>query len=277
MTAIASLSTADPWTRPLPNKVPEVAIGFWVLCILSAAGGSAAADFASVELGRGVGLGMPATTAITGLAVASVLIWQLALGRCVTGCYWLAATMVAALGALLSDYLVDDVGLPSWAVGGASGAAIALALFGWHVVEHPGSVHAAHTRRGEAWYWVVVLNACLFGTTIADLASGGPFLGHAEAGLAYGAVLVAAVLTHLGSGLSAAPFWVAFVLARPTGVSWGDALAGTPGPGGPGRPPVVTIAVLLATALVTVGVLTARARRSAQSGAGQVEIPTVGP
>jgi uncharacterized membrane-anchored protein len=276
-TVIASLTTRNPWTQPLPSKVPAVSTTFWSLSILASAAGSCAADLLTADLGMGVGVGMSATVAITGLVAASVLIWQLALGRCVPGCYWLAVVVVAALGTLVSTDLTDNLGLSRWVASGVLCASVVAALTGWHVGEHPATVHEVHTRRGEAWYWFVVLSACSFGTSIGDLGSGKPGPGPVRAAVVFGGVLAAIAIAYLGLGLSAVTAsWAAFLVARPVGSSWGDALSGTSGVA-PGRQPNLTGAVFAVAVLVMVALLALGSRRSGQSGLGQVDLPRVGP
>ncbi|MEO7350695.1 MAG: hypothetical protein ABIR34_12145, partial [Marmoricola sp.] len=169
-TVIAWLTNGSPWTRQLANKVPEVSATFWLLTILSTTLGATVADFLSANLGPG--LGMSATTANVSLVVAGTLIFQLSTGRYVPGLYWLAVVLVSVLGTLLSDDLVDNLGLSLWVVSAVFGVLLAVAFAGWHRSEHTLSVHAVLTRRREAWHWCAVLCAFSLGTAISDLISG---------------------------------------------------------------------------------------------------------
>lgn len=255
-TVIASLTNGSPWTRPLTDKVPEVSATFWLLTILATTLGATVADFLSTNLGRGLGLGMSATTANVSLVVAGTLILQLSTGRCVPGLYWLAAVPVSALGTLLSDDLVDGAGVSLWVVSAVFGALLAVVFAGWHHSEHTLSVHAVRTRRGEAWYWCAVLCAFSLGTAISDLVSANLVHGYATAVL--GAALGVITLAHHRLRLTAvAAFWAAYVVARACADSVGDLLSATPRDGGLGlgtnATSVTVLGILIVFGLGTVG------------------------
>ena len=149
-TVIVSLSNGHPWTRSLQHKVPDVSLPFWVLTILSAIVGATVADLLSASLGLSLGLGMSATTAIMGLIAATSLLWQLSTGHYLSGSYWLAVVSVSVLGTLISDDLVDNLGLGRWVATGVFCASLFAAFVGWYCTEHTVSMHAVRTRRGEA-------------------------------------------------------------------------------------------------------------------------------
>jgi uncharacterized membrane-anchored protein len=279
-TVIASLTNGSPWTRLLSNKVPEVSLSFWVLTLLSTAVGAAAADLLSAHLGSGLGLGMSATTAITSLAVAGALIWQLSLGRYFPRSYWLAVVLVAILSTLISDELVYNMGMSPWTPTVVFGAALAVAFTARNGSEHPVWVHSVLTRRREAWYWFVVLCAFSLGTLVGDLVSEKLPLGYATAGFVFAGVLAVITLAHHGFGLNAVvTFWAAYVMTRSVGDSLGGFMSATPRDGDLVLGANATSAVFLAAVLVLIGLVTVEAHRSApkQSGAGQDSSPTVKP
>jgi uncharacterized membrane-anchored protein len=279
-TVIASLSNGHPWTRSLRHKVPDVSLPFWVLTILSAIVGATVADLLSAGLGLSLGLGMSATTAIMGLVAATSLLWQLSTGHYLSGSYWLAVVSVSVLGTLVSDDLVDNLGLARWAATGVFCATLLAAFLGWYCTEHTVSMHAVRTRRGEVWHWLVVVSAFSLGASVGDLVSGTLTWGYAVAGLAFGAVLAMIACAHHWMRLNAvASFWAAYVVTRSVGSSVGDFLTATPGNGGLGLGTNATSAVFLLAILVTFGFSSQKARRAGrkQSGAGQVSGPTVTP
>lgn len=303
-TVIASLTNGNPWTRPLSGKVPEASLPFWVLTTLATTVGATGGDFLSANLGLGLGLGMSATTAIMSLVVAGTLIWQLSTARYVPGLYWCAVVLVSVLGTLVSDDLVDNLGVSLWAATAIFGALLAAVLTSWLGSAHTVSVHAVLTRRREACYWCAVLCAFSLGTAMGDLISGRLGLGHATAVLVLGGAMAMITLAHRSFRLNAvAAFWAAYVVACPFGDSIGDLLTAAPSSGGLGLSTDATSSAVLVVMLVVVGLSTAGAHRSAarvttlrpdppippsgpspgagrspsQSGAGQVRSPTVLP
>jgi uncharacterized membrane-anchored protein len=260
-TVIASLTNGSPWTRSLPSKVPEVSLAFWTLTILCTTAGATAADVLSANLGLGLGLGMSATTAIAGLVVAGSLMWQLSAARYVPASYWLTAFLVIVFATLVSDDLIDNLGVSIWAATGIFCAALALAFTGWCRSESSVSVPNVRTRRGEAWYWFAALSAFSMGSSVEDLLSERLGLGYAPAGLFFAFVMGVIVMARVGLRLHVVvAFWTAYVLARPLGGAIGDLLTAAPAHGG-GRG-ASALGVSLAAVILIAGLLGAGAHHS---------------
>jgi uncharacterized membrane-anchored protein len=125
----------------------------------------------------------------------------------------------------MSDYMDRTLGL-----GYAKGASILLTcllvvLAAWRFSEKTLSVSNIHTTKAELFYWVAILFSNTLGTALGDFLaddSGLGFLGGAALiGGLIALVALASYVTHLNRIML---FWVAFVLTRPFGATFGDLL-----------------------------------------------------
>ncbi len=279
-TIIASLDLDHPWTRPVRSKVPELSTQFWILTLLSTTVGAITAELVSADLGSGLGVGMSATTAITSLLVVISLLWQVSTAHYLPVSYWLTVISLSVLGTLSSDDLVDRLGLGPWGATGLFCVALAAAFASWYGTERTVSIHTVRTRRRELWHWLVVLCAFSLGASIDDVVSERVGLGFAAAGLVFVAALAVTAFAYVRLGLPGlVAFWTAYVLAAPTGAALGNFLTASPEAGGLGLEINVTSGVFLmaVVALLGLGARRSRRRGGRQSGAGQVDGPTVGP
>jgi uncharacterized membrane-anchored protein len=249
-------------------------VTYWVQTILAVTLGTTVADFLSVHLGLGpglglklgVGLGMSATIANMSLVVVGTLIVQISTGRHIPGLYWLTVVLVSVLGTLVSDDLVDSLGVSlgvsPWAATAVFGGLFGIVLIGLHRSEHTLSGRSVLSRRGEVWHWLAVFCACSLGAAMSDLISAVLMAGYATTVLVAGAVMVVTMLAPHSLRLNAvAAFWAAYVVALPLGESLGDVLTASPRDGGLGLGTIgSSLTVLLV--LVVVGLVRARHRRN---------------
>ena len=115
--AMNSLAQAPPKTAPtsrteslgrqMLNKVPEITVYFWVIKVLCTTVGETAADL----LNENLGLGLTNTTYIMGALLIVVLVFQFRARKYVPGIYWLAVVLISVVGTLVSDNLVDNLGV----------------------------------------------------------------------------------------------------------------------------------------------------------------------
>ena len=95
------------------------------------------------------------------------------------------------------------------------------------------------------------------GTAAGDLAAEGLQLGYGLSVLIFGGVIAAVTLAHYKFRLNAiAAFWIAYILTRPLGASFGDLLARPMADGGLGLGNVITSGLFLVTLLALVSYLT---------------------
>lgn len=135
----------------------------------------------------------------------------------------------------MSDYMDRTLG-----VGYAMGSFILVAilcstLLVWRLTEKSISVTDITTRRGELFYWTAILFSNTLGTALGDYLADNSGLGFAGGAMLIGGVLAVVLLAHYFTKLSPILlFWIAFVLTRPFGATFGDLLTKTREHGGLG-------------------------------------------
>jgi uncharacterized membrane-anchored protein len=247
-------------TLALLNKVPEVTLVFWIIKILATTVGETAADFLIFNLH----LGLTNTMTLMGALLAAALVAQLRTRRCVEWVYWLAVVLISIVGTLITDNLVDNLGVPLqttvWAFGGALVATFTV----WYASEKTLSIHEVTTTRREAFYWLAILFTFALGTAAGDLAAETFKLGYAHSALIFAAMIGAVMVVYYGFGTNAiAAFWVAYILTRPLGASIGDLLSQPLANGGLGWGTIVTSEAFLGAILALVVWLSLRGKRRA--------------
>jgi uncharacterized membrane-anchored protein len=253
MTAPTTSTTrAEPATRTLLNKVPEVVIWFWIIKVLCTTVGESFADWINETLG----VGLLKTSLLFTVVLAVVLVVQLRLPRYVPIAYWLTVVVLSVTGTLYTDILTDQLNVPL--VLSTTVFAVALAVvFGiWYSRERTLSIHSIVTRPREAFYWLAVLVTFALGTAAGDWIlelTGWP---PGRSVLLPAALIVAVVI---GWRLGANPvlsFWLAYILTRPLGANLGDFLALPKSEGGLGLGTAATSIIFLAAIVATVLYLT---------------------
>ncbi|GHD99856.1 membrane protein [Defluviimonas sp. 20V17] len=238
-------------TRPdrIPNRVPQVTWDFWVIKLLAVTVGETAADFLSQTLG----LGLPLTSLLMSAVLVLSLIWQFRQKAYVPMVYWTAVVLISIVGTLISDNLVDNLGFPLSFTTPVFAAALAATFIAWYAVERTLSIHAIFTFRREAFYWLAILFTFALGTSAGDQLSEGLGLGYLTAGAVYGAVIaVIAGAFYAGWMNGVLAFWLAYILTRPMGASFGDYLSQPLADGGLGLGTVGTSALFLTAIAATV-------------------------
>jgi uncharacterized membrane-anchored protein len=242
--------------RSLLNKVPEVTVIFWVIKVLATTVGETAADFLGVNLN----LGEAWTCLIAAAILAGVLVIQFRLPQYVPAVYWLAIVLISIVGTLLTDNLVDNLGVPLWVTTVVFGVALALVFALWFRVERTLSIHSIFTPRREAFYWLVVLFTFALGTSAGDLLAERLNLGYLlSLGIFAGAIALVAVAYFVFHLNAVVAFWIAYVLSRPLGASTGDLLSQSTKDGGLGLGTTTTSVLFLSLILILVVVLSVRA------------------
>jgi hypothetical protein len=95
------------WARQMLNKVPEITVYFWVIKLLCTTVGETFAD----NLNENLGLGLTNTSYIMSALLAVVLAFQFRARKYVPGIYWLAVVLISVVGTLVSDNLVENLGV----------------------------------------------------------------------------------------------------------------------------------------------------------------------
>ncbi len=232
MTAIA-LETSTT----IYNRVPRVTVDFWLIKLMAVTVGETAADFLNANLG----LGLSATSWVMSGFLITTLFLQFAQKKYVPWIYWLTVVLVSVVGTLITDNLVDNLGISPE----STTIVFSIALIGifaiWYAVEKTLSIHTIYTTRREAFYWLAILFTFALGTAAGDLAAEGLGLGYLHAGLIYGGIIGAIAFAYYVLRVNAIlAFWFAYIVTRPVGASFGDLLSQPIGNGGLGLGSVVT-------------------------------------
>ncbi|CAN5775080.1 membrane protein [soil metagenome] len=257
--------TSRPTARAVLNKVPEVTIFFWIIKILATTVGETAADLLSENLK----LGLTTTTWIVGALLVAALVFQFRAGRYVPRTYWLTVVLISVVGTLITDKLVDDVGVALRTTTIAFGIAMVATFAAWWSLEKTLSIHSINTPKREAFYWLAILFTFALGTAAGDLIAEQLSLGYWKSALMFGGLIGLVVLARFGLKANAVlTFWVAYVLTRPLGASLGDYLSQPRDAGGLGLGTVGTSALFLVAIAAVVAYLTRSKRDQVPLAAG---------
>jgi uncharacterized membrane-anchored protein len=193
-----------------------VILAFWVVKILTTAGGEATSDYLRI-LGNVKGGAVE-----VGLFLAGMVL-QFSTPRYRAFAYWFFAFAIAIFGTGISDFLHLDVGIP-YAGTTALWAAILIAVFWtWHRSEGTLSIHSITTRRREAFYWMTVFATFALGTALGDFTATSLHLGYLASGILFSVVILLPALAWWRFGLNGiAAFWMSYVVTRPLGASFAD-------------------------------------------------------
>lgn len=201
---------------PIAAKVPEVIVAFWVIKVLSTAGGEATSDFLKTYgniKGGAVEVGL----------FALALVLQFATRRYRAFAYWFFAFAIAIFGTGVSDFLHLDVGIP-YAGTTALWAVILGGIFWlWYQSEGTLSIHSITTQRRECFYWATVFATFALGTALGDFTATSLNLGYLGSGILFAVVIFLPALAWWKFRLnSIAAFWMSYIVTRPLGASFAD-------------------------------------------------------
>jgi uncharacterized membrane-anchored protein len=204
------------FAAPVASKVPEVIFLFWVVKILTTAGGEATSDYLKTYGNFGGG-----GTEVALFVLALVL--QFSSRRYRAFAYWLLAYAIAIAGTGFADFLHLDVHIPYagttilWAV------ILAAVFWTWQRSEGTLSIHSITTQRREAFYWAVVFATFALGTALGDFTATSLGMGYLASGIAFFVLILLPAVAWRGFGLnSIAAFWASYVVTRPLGASFAD-------------------------------------------------------
>ncbi len=189
--------------------------------------------------------------------LTAVLVAQFKLKKYVPGVYWSAVVLISIVGTLITDNLVENfhVTLVQSTIGFAT--ALAATFAAWYASERTLSIHTIVTRRREAFYWLTILFTFALGTAAGDLVAEQLALGYSLSAAIFAGVIGLITLAHARSKLAAVPaFWMAYILTRPLGASFGDLFSQPTSNGGLNLGTTGTSALFLTAILATVSYLT---------------------
>lgn len=234
------------------NKVPAITLAFWVIKVLATTVGETAADFLSTTLK----LGLNGTSIAMGGLLAIALVVQLRARRYVPSIYWTSVVLLSIVGTLITDNLVDNLGVSLETTTLAFASCLAATFAAWYARERTLSIHQIHTTRRELFYWLAILFTFALGTAGGDLMAEGLKLGYAPSAAIFAGAIAAVAACHYLLRLDAiAAFWIAYILTRPLGASVGDLLSQSGSNGGLNLGATATSTVFLVVILALVAFL----------------------
>ncbi len=211
------------------NRVPHILLLYWVIKIASTTLGETGADMFSMTYQMGYGT----TIALfMGLFVLFLSI-KLRMKRYEPISYWLTFTATAIAGTAISDYIDRTLGL-GYTIGTIMLVSLLLlTLWVWKVREKSINVEQITNSTSEIYYWLAFLIANTLGTAAGDFLADELGLGFASSALIITGVLIGIAVMHFYTKVSGVLlFWLAFVLTRPFGATFGDLLTKTHEHGG---------------------------------------------
>lgn len=224
------------------NKVAAVTLSFWIMKICATTLGETAGDLLSMTLDVGYAL---STLILLGAFLVS-LVLQVRSRAFHPGLYWLVILTTSTAGTTLSDYMdrTLELGYATGAMLLATTLAAVLAI--WRATEKSLSVSAIETTRAELFYWTAILVSNTLGTALGDFLADDSGLGFLGGALLIGVLIAATALAAYTTRLNRVVlFWIAFVLTRPFGATFGDLLTKPLASGGLGFGTIGSSAILL--------------------------------
>ena len=187
---------------PIAAKVPEIIFLFWVVKILTTAGGEATSDYLKTYGNFGGG-----GTEVALFVIALVL--QFATRRYRAFAYWFLAYAIAIAGTGFSDFLHLDVHIPYAGTTTLWAVILAAVFWIWQRSEGTLSIHSITTQRREAFYWAVVFATFALGTALGDFTATSLGMGYLASGIFFFVLILIPALAWWRFGLnSIAAFWM---------------------------------------------------------------------
>src|SRR5919199_690197 len=219
------------------NKIPKVNTYFWIMKLAATTLGETGGDLLSMTLG----LDYTGSAIIFFVLFLISLFAQLASRRLHPAIFWSVILTTTLTGTAVADKLArgtdEDrtLGL-GYPLATAILLGILLAVLGiWYLSERSLAVERISSLRAETFYWIAILASNTLGTAVGDFLADSESLGFLGANILITAVLGFVVIATLFTDIPRVPlFWIAFVLTRPYGATFGDVLTKSPAEGGIG-------------------------------------------
>lgn len=203
------------------NNLAKVTLVFWIMKICATTLGETAGDLLSMTLN----VGYAVSSAILLSFFLITLLLQLFSKKYNPLLYWSVILATSTAGTTISDYMDRTLGL-----GYATGSLILISLLSmvlivWKLTEKTVSVSNVNSVRGELFYWTAILVSNTLGTALGDYIADESGLGFLGGALLIGSLILLVILTYKFTKIShVILFWIAFVLTRPFGATFGDLL-----------------------------------------------------
>jgi uncharacterized membrane-anchored protein len=241
------------------NKVAEVNLYFWVMKICATTLGETAGDLLSMTLNVGYAISSIVLLALFLVALATQLLSR----SFHPALYWLVILTTSTAGTTMSDFMDRTLGL-----GYARGSLILVTclivvLVAWRVTQKSLSVSHIETTRAELFYWIAILVSNTLGTALGDYLADDSGLGFLGGAALIGALIALTAGAYYFTRIDRVMlFWIAFVLTRPFGATFGDLLTKSTDKGGLDFGTIGSSLVLVAMLVVLIVFTSARTKRA---------------
>jgi uncharacterized membrane-anchored protein len=233
------------------NKLPQITAAFWLMKITATTLGETGGDWLSMTMN----LGYLSSTLIFFALFILAFGFQLASKKHHPYIYWTVIIATSTAGTTMSDYMDRTLGL-----GYTKGAAILITILLcmlalWRFSVGTISVNDIRTRKAEVFYWITILFSNTLGTALGDFLADDSGLGFFGSWvLITGVLAVILLLTYFTKISRVLLFWIAFILTRPFGATFGDVLTKTHDKGGLDFGRGYSSLILLAILIITIQV-----------------------
>jgi uncharacterized membrane-anchored protein len=228
------------------NKLPAITAAFWIMKIAATTLGETGGDWLSMTMN----VGYLTSTLVFFTLFAVALTAQLLSKKHHSYLYWTVIIATSTAGTTMSDYMDRTLQL-----GYAKGALILVTILlcllaAWRFSVGNVTVDNIRTRKAELFYWLTILLSNTLGTALGDFLADDSGLGFLGSWFLItsilGAILAATYFTKISKILL---FWIAFILTRPFGATFGDLLTKTHEKGGldlgTGRSSIILLGILI--------------------------------
>jgi uncharacterized membrane-anchored protein len=203
----------------LKNKVPAVALAFWVAKIAATTLGETGGDAVSMSLN----LGYLAATGIFAAIFLAALTLQVSRKRYHPFSYWFVIVATTTVGTTISDFLDRTAGFGYPLTSLVLFAAVLAILAAWRFVTGSVSFVRIADPKTEIFYWLTILTSNTLGTALGDFLADSKGFGYEGGALVFGgAILLIAAVYFFTKVSRTLLFWAAFILTRSLGATLGD-------------------------------------------------------
>jgi uncharacterized membrane-anchored protein len=210
-------------------KIPALTVIYWCEKMTATTFGETFADFFTQTLDFGY--------AATSVVLISLFLVSLAFQIRVKSywplLFWCVMATSSIAGTCFSDFIDRTL---HWGYPVGMGVLLSILLFilgCWKLSGEHMNVEGAMNRKAEAFYWSVILVSNTLGTALGDFMADSLDLGFGpSAGIIGGLLCIVAALAYFTKISHVPLFWIAFVLTRPFGATFGDLLTKSEEAGG---------------------------------------------
>ncbi len=211
------------------SKIPAITLVFWIMKIIATTLGETGGDLLAQTMKIGYGT---SSLILLGFFFVTLII-QFFTKKYHPIVYWLVIVATSTAGTTMSDYMDRTLGL-GYALGSLILVGILVSILAfWKFKIGSLSVENIKTFKVELLYWMAILTSNTLGTALGDYLADDSGLGFGGGAALITALLLVVILLHYYTKISkVALFWIAFVLTRPFGATFGDLLTKSAEKGG---------------------------------------------